>query len=431
MEIDELYSYYLKSNSVSTDTRKISAGDMFFALRGPNFNANAFAEKALNEGASYAVIDDPAYKKSDRYIVVEDVLSSLQQLARHHRRQLQIPIIGITGSNGKTTTKELIRNVLSAKYNTFATQGNLNNHIGVPLTLLSLNKEVEIAVVEMGANKVGDIQELSEIAEPTHGIITNIGHAHTEGFGGIEGVIRGKSELYNFLLKTRGEVFINSQNEILANMGKRFDQPFYYPSLGNFYHCKFIEASPFVVLETEGKEVIHTNLIGSYNFENIAAALCIGKFFKVEASKANEAVRNYIPSNNRSQIIKRGTNTVILDAYNANPTSMEGAIKNLIAMRNTKKAVILGDMYELGSYSEDAHAKLGELVSKGNFDIVVFCGKHIKTALASNPQAVHFEDKKQLFDYLSQHPFQDSTILVKASRGIGLENVVDYITDRS
>lgn len=427
MKIEDIYQLYLQHRSVSTDTRKIKSGDVFFALKGPNFDANAFASKALEAGASYVVIDDANYQKNEQYILVDDVLKALQLLANHHRRQLNIPVIGITGSNGKTTTKELIRNVLSSTYKTYATVGNLNNHIGVPLTLLSIDDSIEIAIIEMGANKIGDIKELVEIAEPTHGLITNIGHAHTEGFGGIEGVIRGKSELYQFLIERKSEVFINSQNEILRNMGKRFENPYYYPSKGDYYHCRYLEASPFVKLETEEGVIIETQLIGSYNFENIAAALCLGKYFKVPSAKAGQAIRDYVPTNNRSQIIKKGTNTIIMDAYNANPNSMEAAINNFKTMEGQRKMVILGDMFELGAYSESAHTNLGEQISKAGFEKVIFCGKSIKAALRFNPGAEYFEDKVQLNDFLKKQNFRDSIILVKASRGIGLENTPDYI----
>ncbi len=427
MTIENIYNLYLKSWSVSTDTRKIKSGDIFFALKGPNFDANAFASKALDAGAAYAVVDDEKYKLNEQYILVDDVLKTLQLLANHHRRQLNIPVIGITGSNGKTTTKELLKSVLSTTYKTYATLGNLNNHIGVPLTLLSIDESVEMAIIEMGANKIGDIKELVEIAEPTHGLITNIGHAHTEGFGGIEGVIRGKSELYQFLIANKGEVFINSDNEILQNMGKRFSSPYYYPAAGDYYHCRFLEASPFVKLETEGGALIESQLIGAYNFENIAAALCIAKYFKVPSAKANMAVSEYIPSNNRSQIVKRGSNTIIMDAYNANPNSMDAAIKNFEAMEGTHKVVILGDMFELGDSSQAAHLKLGEQVSKGKFEKVILCGKSIKAALSANPNAHYFEDKVALNEFLQKQNFIDATILVKGSRGIGLENTPDYI----
>ncbi len=428
MNIEALYSLYLRHPSVSTDTRKINNGDLFFALKGPNFNANAFAEKALSAGAAYAVIDDANYKINEQCIVVGDVLQTLQALARHHRRQHDIPVIGITGSNGKTTTKELLWHVLNTTYRTHATQGNLNNHIGVPLTILSWPENIEVAIIEMGANKIGDIQELVEIAEPTHGLITNIGMAHTQGFGGLEGVIRGKSELYLHLIKHHGQVFINSQDETLRNMGKRFTNPHYYPAKGDFYHCRFMEASPYVVLEAEDGTIVNTHLIGAYNFENIAAALCVGKFLQVPAEEAHKAIATYIPSNNRSQIIEKGSNTIILDAYNANPNSMEAALNNLISINAAYKAVILGDMNELGDYSEVAHTKVGELVATAKFDKVILCGKHIKAALKANLDALYFERKEDLLTYLKENPFENTTLLIKASRGIGLETIVDQIT---
>lgn len=428
MNIEALYSLYLRHPSVSTDTRKIKNGDIFFALKGPNFNANAFAEKALGAGAAYAIIDDANYKTNEQCIVVGNVLQTLQALARHHRRQHDIPVIGITGSNGKTTTKELLWQVLNTTYRTHATQGNLNNHIGVPLTILSWPKNIEVAIVEMGANKIGDIQELVEIAEPTHGLITNIGMAHTRGFGSLEGVIRGKSELYLHLLKHRGEVFINSKNEFLRNMGKRFPNPHYYPGKGDYYHCRFIRASPYVVVEAEDGTTIHTHLVGAYNFENIAAALCVGKYLHVPAEAANKAIAAYVPSNNRSQIIEKGSNIIILDAYNANPNSMEAALNNLISINADHKAVILGDMNELGEYSDDAHTKIGAIVHNAKLDKVIFCGKYIKVALKSCPDAHYFENKEDLITYLKEHPFQDTTLLIKASRGIGLETIVDQIS---
>lgn len=428
MNIEALYSLYLRHRSVSTDTRKIKENDIFFALKGPNFNANAFATQALEAGAAYAVIDDANYKTDDRCIVVGDVLQTLQALARHHRRHHDIPVIGITGSNGKTTTKELLWQVLDTTYRTHATQGNLNNHIGVPLTILSWPDDIEVAIVEMGANKIGDIQELVEIAEPTHGLITNIGMAHTQGFGSLEGVIRGKSELYLHLIKHRGEVFINSQNEILRNMGKRFPNPHYYPGEDDYYHCRFLEASPYVVLEAEDGTMINTHLIGAYNFENIAAALCVAKYLQVPSQAANKAIAAYVPSNNRSQIIQKGSNTIILDAYNANPNSMEAALKNLISINAAHKAVILGDMNELGEYSEDAHIKIGQTVSAAKFDKAIFCGKHIKSALQSCPDAHYFGSKEDLLQYLKENPFRDTTLLIKASRGIGLETIADHIS---
>lgn len=424
-DIQKLYKIYLSCRQVTTDTRKIIPGSIFFALKGPNFNANTFTEEALNKGAEYAVIDEEKYKKGEKYILVEDVLKTLQKLAHHHRQQLKIPFIGITGSNGKTTTKELIYAVLSRKYKTLATQGNLNNQIGVPLTLLSIDESVEIAVIEMGASKVGDIQELCDIAEPTHGLITNIGKAHIEGFGGFEGVIKGKSELYLSLLKNAGQVFINSQNPILSNMGKRFEKPLYYPAKGDYLHCEFLSASPYIKYKSENGEIVETNLLGSYNFENIAAALCIGKYFNVPENIANEAVRNYTPTNNRSQLMKTRSNLLILDAYNANPNSMKAAIENIKLMDYEKKTVILGDMYELGSASEDEHRAIGDLLNQYNFNHVLLYGKAMKAAANVFPQAEHFLDKEELKNRIRDLDLQNNLILIKASRSLGLESVVE------
>ncbi|UII28588.1 UDP-N-acetylmuramoyl-tripeptide--D-alanyl-D-alanine ligase [Fulvivirga maritima] len=426
-ELEAIYNVYLKSGRVSTDTRKIQEGDVFFALKGENFDANKFAADALAKGASLAVIDNNDYKADERYVVVEDTLKTLQDLASHHRSQLNIPVIGLTGSNGKTTTKELINAVLSRKYKTLATAGNLNNHIGVPLTLLNINSSHEIAIIEMGANHIGEIAALCEIARPTHGLITNIGKAHLEGFGGFEGVIRAKSELYHFLIKTNGTVWINSNNEILKNMSKRFEAPLFYPAEGDYYHCEFKEASPFVSLIAENNEELTTQLIGKYNFENIAVALCIGKFFKVEENTANTAVCEYSPSNNRSQVIKKGSNTIILDAYNANPSSMASAIENLSLMQSPDKVIILGDMKELGPESDLEHEKLGSTLSERHFSEIYLCGELIKPALKHVPEAHYFTSRKELIEALQEKEFSDSVILVKASRSLGLEAVVEYL----
>ncbi|MBL3657088.1 UDP-N-acetylmuramoyl-tripeptide--D-alanyl-D-alanine ligase [Fulvivirga sediminis] len=426
-ELEAIYNVYLKSGRVSTDTRKIQEGDVFFALKGENFDANKFAADSLSKGASLAVIDNKDYKADERYIVVEDTLKALQSLALHHRSQLSIPIIGLTGSNGKTTTKELINAVLSRKYKTLATSGNLNNHIGVPLTLLNIDSSHEIAIIEMGANHIGEIAALCEIAQPTHGLITNIGKAHLEGFGGFEGVIRAKSELYHYLIKTNGTVWINSNNDILTNMSKRFESPLFYPSEGDYYHCEFKEASPYVTLVAENKEELITQLIGKYNFENIAIALCIGKFFKVDENIANTAVCEYSPSNNRSQVIKKNSNTIILDAYNANPSSMASAIENLFLMKTQKKIIILGDMKELGPESDLEHEKLGATLSEKQFTDIYLCGELIQPALKHVPEANYFTSRKELIEALKETEFSDSVILIKASRSLGLEEIVEYL----
>ena len=427
MNIKDLYIKFQESGKISTDTRQISTGSIFFALKGDKFNANTFAVQALEKGALYAVVDEKEYAVNDKCILVDNVLDTLQQLARYHRDQLKIPIIGLTGSNGKTTSKELLHSVLSKKYKTLATKGNLNNHIGVPLTLLAIDKSIEIAVVEMGANHLGEIALLCSIANPSHGFITNIGRAHIGMFGGFENIIRAKSELYQHLIQNEGTVFINSQNEILANMAKRFKQPIFYPEKGDYYHGELISADPFVKVKAENGSEIQTKLIGAYNFENIMSALCIGKYFGVQPDEANAAIEQYEPGNMRSQMVKKGTNTIILDAYNANPSSMQAAVENLAAMKSKGKVVILGDMFELEEEAEKEHRLIGQLLQHKKFDEVYLCGKLFKAALTEIPAAKYFEDKAALIENLKMHPLSDSTILVKASRGIGLETIVEYL----
>jgi UDP-N-acetylmuramoyl-tripeptide--D-alanyl-D-alanine ligase len=425
--IDELYHLYLQSGLVSTDSRQVATGAVFFALRGEKFNANEFASQALEKGACCAVIDDPAFASDNRFIVVKDVLGTLQELARHHREQLSIPVIGLTGSNGKTTSKELLHAVLSKKFKTFATKGNLNNHIGVPLSILSVDHSYEIAVVEMGANHVGEIALLCSLAQPTHGFITNIGKAHIGTFGGYENIIRGKSELYQHLITHNGTVFIHSQNPILANMAKRFKSPYFYPAAGDYFHAELLDADPFIRFRAENGEEVQTQLIGAYNFENIAVALCIGKYFGVDARDANQAIAEYVPANMRSQVVKKGDNTIILDAYNANPSSMEAAICHLAEIKAKKKVAILGDMFELEEEAEKEHTRIGGLLQEKKFDQVYLCGQLMKHAKRAMPEAKYFERKEMLADELSKHPVQGATILVKASRGIGLETIVEYL----
>jgi UDP-N-acetylmuramoyl-tripeptide--D-alanyl-D-alanine ligase len=426
MEIEKLYQKYLESGVVSTDTRKIASGSLFFALRGDTYNANEFAADALKKGASYAVIDDANYA-GEKCILVDNVLDTLQKLAQHHRMQLTIPVIGLTGSNGKTTSKELLNAVLSKKYKTYATKGNLNNHIGVPLTLLSIDKSVEIAVVEMGANHLGEIAMLCSLANPTHGFITNIGKAHIGMFGGFENIIRAKSELYQHLISTNGKIFMNSQNDILATMAKRIQSPVFYPGPHDYYHAELVDADPYIKIKAENGEVVQTHLVGSYNFENIAAALCIGKFFEVSATLANQAIASYVPGNMRSQIIVSGSNTIILDAYNANPSSMQAAIENLAAMKAARKVVILGDMFELEEEAEKEHGSLLKLIEQKNFSAVYLCGNLFNRVKELFPQAQYFIKKEELIAQLKNAPITNATILVKASRGIGLETVVDSL----
>lgn len=427
MDIDKLYRKYRESGKVSTDTRQILPGSVFFALKGDKFNANEFAAEALTRGASAAVVDEAKYAIDDRYFLVDNSLEALQKLARYHRDRLKIPVVGLTGSNGKTTSKELLNAVLSKKFKTFATKGNLNNHIGVPLTILSIDDSIELAIIEMGANHVGEIALLSSIANPTHGFITNIGKAHIGTFGGFENIIRGKSELYQHLITNNGQVFINSKNEILNNMAKRFSKPLFYPAKGDFYHCELLASDPFLKIKAENGDEITMQLVGGYNFENAAAALCIGKFFGVDEKLANRAVAEYVPGNMRSQIVKKESNTIVLDAYNANPSSMGAAIENLAAMKTDSKVAIVGDMFELEEEAEAEHRAIGRLLKLKNFNRVYLCGKLMRWAKEECPNALLFEKKEDLIAELKMNPVKQSTILVKASRGIGLETVVDFL----
>ncbi len=427
--LEQLYHYFRQSTGVCTDTRQLKPGNLFFALRGEHFDGNKFAARALEAGASYAVVDDSQVAQNERYLAVPDVLESLQQLATHHRQQLGLPVVALTGSNGKTTTKELIREVLATRYRVWATPGNLNNHIGVPLTLLSIPPGSEIAVVEMGANHMGEIAALCQIARPTHGLITNIGKAHLEGFGSLEGVLRAKSELYDFLIKNEGVIFVNSDDPMLMNMAKRIKNPVFYNNPGDFYHGELIEANPFVVFKADNGETVHTQLPGAYNFKNIAAALCVGKYFEVDATAANRAVAEYVPQNNRSQFLTRGSNRIILDAYNANPISMQAALDNLAAMQHPAKIVILGDMLELGADSQKEHRLLGERVAAIQPEQALFCGPESRAAAAACPDSLYFANKAELTTWLQQHPLQNKLILIKASRGMGLETLLDVLPD--
>lgn len=425
-ERESLYEFFMESTGVSTDTRNLQPGELFFALSGPNFNGNAFAQQALEQGASYAVVDDAKAAVNDRYLLVKDTLKALQDLALQHRRSFSIPFIGITGSNGKTTCKELTAAVLRCKYRVHATVGNLNNHIGVPLTLLTMPYDTQIAIIEMGANKVGDIAELCAIAEPTHGYITNIGKAHLEGFGGIEGVIRGKSELYQWLIRQEGDVFINHDDHILSNMAKRFaeENVHWYPRPDDFQPVTLVSADPFVKFEALSGELRTTQLAGVHHYGNIAVALAVGKYFGVSAADAEEAVSEYLPENNRSQLVYRGQTTLMLDAYNANPTSVAAALANLKAMDAEHKVVILGDMLELGEEGPEEHAGLKELIVAIAPDQVLLVGSLMKHLSAVLPKAKSFDNRTDLQEYLQENPIGEATVLVKGSRGIGLEGIL-------
>jgi UDP-N-acetylmuramoyl-tripeptide--D-alanyl-D-alanine ligase len=432
MQLAELYQIYLANPRVSTDTRKIEAESIFFALKGANFNGNAFAQEALEKGAIYAVIDEKKYQNSEKCILVKDALKTLQQLATLHRKNLDIPVIAIAGSNGKTTTKELTALVLAQKYKTFATQGNLNNHIGVPLTILSIPKDTEIAVIELGANHIGETVFLCQIAQPTCGVVTNIGLDHLEGFGSLEGVAKANSELYKYLQKNKGVIFLNTNEKELLSVLEKLKFPkkrtFTYPNEKDYLHCKLGSSDFFVSYENEQGNFIQTQLIGKYNFANIATALCIGKYFGVAPEKMDEAILSYKPRNNRSQILHQNTNIVILDAYNANPSSMKEAVENFAQIQTSQsKAVILGQMNELGSYSYAEHQKLGKLIAEKNFDLVVLYGDEMQPALEFLPKAYFFTDKFSLHNWLKDKNLQDWFILVKGSRGVQMESVLDFL----
>ncbi|MEH0155867.1 UDP-N-acetylmuramoyl-tripeptide--D-alanyl-D-alanine ligase [Limibacter armeniacum] len=426
MEIEKLYQLYLKHPNISTDTRKIEEGMLFFALKGGNFNGNKFALQALEKGAAYAIIDEEAYATDKRMILVEDVLTTLQQLAHHHRTQFDIPFIAVTGSNGKTTTKELLHRVLAKKYRTHATKGNFNNHIGVPLTLLEMPLDTEMALVEMGDNHVGEVTELCKIAEPTHGFITNIGKDHIEGFGSFEANVRAKSEIFDYLIKNDGIVFVNSQDRIIANMAKRFKAPVWYGGEYDFANLELLGASPFIRYKDRQDREVQTKTIGSYNFQNMLTAFCIGKYFEVPVEEIHDAIANYAADNNRSQLIEKGTNLIILDAYNANPSSVEVAMENLEQFDTEKqKVVILGDMRELGDISQDEHHKMVEMAESKNFVLSFFVGEEFFKQ-KDNPGAF-YKEKEELHKHLQDNPIQNALILVKGSRGIGLETVLELL----
>ncbi len=426
MSIEAIYQLFSASAGVCTDTRQIRPGVLFFALRGASFNGNEFAAAALKQGASYAIIDDENHKVNNRCVLVQDALACLQELARYHRRRFSIPFIAVTGSNGKTTTKELICSVLATTYKTYATKGNLNNHIGIPLTLLSIKEDAEIAIIEMGANHQKEIESYCRIAEPTHGIITNIGKAHLEGFGGLEGVKKGKGELYAYLKSGGGIAFINSANPLLMDI-ERPAQAVFYPQANDYYACTLTETNPYIRFSAANGDDIQTQLIGRYNFDNIAAALCIARYFAVPDAAANRAISLYVPDNNRSQVIRQGTNTVLLDAYNANPSSMQAALENFASLPSSGKVVILGDMFELGEESEAEHERLGRLVCEKKFDTVLLCGTHMARALKTCPEALYFTDRPTLENYLSTVSFTEAQILIKGSRGMGLEKLLSLL----
>ncbi len=428
MQISELHSLFLASTGISTDTRNLKKGSIYFALKGANFNGNHFAIQAINEGCVFAVVDEiDSSLEHPSIIRVDSVLLILQELARFHRRQFNIPVIGITGSNGKTTTKELAATVLSCKYNVLVTKGNLNNHLGVPFTLLELNASHELAIIEMGANKPGDIKELTEIAEPTIGIITNIGAAHIEGFGSLAGVIKTKGEMYDFIAKSGGKIFVNEVDEILKGILPSSVEFISYNGENGIVYGQVTGQTPFIRFNWESKDYqsneIQSKLVGTYNFTNFLLALALGVYFDVDKDKMNAAIANYEPTNNRSQVTKTKRNTLIVDCYNANATSMKAALESFIQVDGANKLAILGDMRELGSISGEEHTKIVRFLEEHRLNALLV-GEEMSKIDSTFPT---FKDWKSLVDQFDLSTIEDSIILLKGSRGIRLEEVIPYL----
>ena len=425
MSIIDLYDLFIHNPQITTDSRNCPKGSIFFALKGDKFDGNQYAGKALASGCVYAVIDNPDYYIGERTILVDNVLKTLQQLAHHHRKVLGLPIIGITGTNGKTTTKELLAAVLSTKFNLLYTEGNFNNHIGVPLTLLRLTHDHEMAVIEMGASHPGDIKELVDIVHPNYGIITNVGRAHLEGFGSFEGVIKG--ELYDYIRRSKGKIFIKKENEYLQSIAKGIEQITYGNGDDAFASGQVVSCDPFLVFnwKQQGKlHTVETHMIGSYNLDNVLAAVAVGRFFKIPAERISRAIAAYEPTNNRSQFKKTDNNELIIDAYNANPSSMKVALDNFITMPVQPKAIILGDMRELGPTSNELHAEVVEQIKKGQFDKVFLCGEHFsKVGKEFSP----FATTEAMTEELRRQPLKGYHILIKGSHSMGLEKLVDIL----
>jgi len=424
--VEQVYNAFLGCDQkVTTDTRNIAKNDLFFALKGPNFNGNKFAEKALELGAKYAVIDEKEYFIEGKTFLVENVLETLQNLARHHREKINIPVVAITGTNGKTTTKELLGAILTSQYNILITEGNLNNHIGVPLTLLQLNKQHEIAVIEMGASKIGDIKELVEIALPNYGIITNIGKAHLEGFGDVETIKRTKFELYDFIIKNKGGVVINNEDELLTSYIPKEIDKFTYGFSKADVTGKVVKQTPTLemelTIEENAPKMVKTNLLGAYNQNNILAAACVGKIFKVSKENIERSIAHYSPTNNRSQLVKTSKNTVIADCYNANPTSTMESLISFNQIESSQKLVILGDMLELGASSEVEHQAIVDYLESKSLKAILVgkCYQKTKSGFTT------FKDTLQLIPYLKQDGLENSLVLLKGSRGIKLEMLLE------
>ncbi len=423
MSIEELYKIYEQFPAVQTDSRSLQKDEIFFALKGPNFNGNDFAKKALELGAAYVVADEDLDFKDNRIIKVEDVLQTLQQLAKYHREQFKIPFIAITGSNGKTTTKELIHAVLSTTYKTYTTKGNLNNHIGIPLTILKIKRDAEMAVIEMGANHLNEIADYCVYAKPLYGLITNIGKAHLEGFGGVENVKKGKGELFDYLKTHDGTAFVNTDDKAVFDLGKQVKNVVFYGTHSETTKGKVVMNDPFIEVEIEGESPlqIRTNLVGAYNLPNVLAAVCVGKYFAVNEQKVKKAILGYHPSNSRSQLIKIDSNTIILDAYNANPGSMKVAIENFANMQGDKKILLLGSMMELGNDSKKEHKEIISLIDAYKWEAVVLVGENF-SSIPNN--YINFENSMEAGDWLKATNPKDSLILIKGSRSMQMEKVL-------
>ncbi|MES2516337.1 MAG: UDP-N-acetylmuramoyl-tripeptide--D-alanyl-D-alanine ligase [Bacteroidota bacterium] len=432
---EELYELFIKcGQKTAIDTRKLEKGSIFFALRGDNFDANSFAQTAIDGGCEYAIVDAESVSNAINILLVNNVLESLQQLSKYHRERLKCQVIGITGSNGKTTNKELIHAVLSKKYRTYATKGNLNNHIGVPLTLLALTDQHEMAIVEMGANHQGEIALLSDLCDPDFGLITNIGRAHLEGFGGLEGVKKGKSELYAHLRKKNAKIFINGDDEVLQDLSKNLEKISYGENIEFDVHGQLCDASEYVEFkwnvrhqQLDSQPVVKTYMFGQYNFINTLCAACVGNYFGVKESDINSALASYLPEMNRSQVKKTELNTLILDAYNANPSSMSLAIDNFAKQRLTNKIVILGDMLEMGEYSDFEHESILDQLSRHSIEKIFLVGAHFFKLEEKFPAYAFFRNVEELNTYFSKNKIAESTILIKGSRGIQLEKTVIFL----
>ncbi|MFV0139594.1 UDP-N-acetylmuramoyl-tripeptide--D-alanyl-D-alanine ligase [Empedobacter falsenii] len=421
MNTAEIFEQFLKSKNVTTDTRNISKDCIFFALKGANFNGNTFAQEAINQGAMLAIVDEKEYENNSQNIfLVHNALETLQDLARMYRKHLQIPFIGLTGSNGKTTTKELISAVLKEKFKTHYTFGNLNNHIGVPLTILSIPEDTEIAVIEMGANHQKEIELLASISQPDFGYITNFGKAHLEGFGGIEGVIKGKSELYDFLRANKKTAFVNYNDPIQVEKTADINRISFSDQNNTDVQIELIEnKTEYLAVKYKNLD-IHSHLTGNYNFSNISCAIAIGQYFGIDAESIKNGIENYFPSNNRSQIINKENYKIVMDAYNANPSSMEASLNNFVKFEGSK-TIIIGDMFELGDEAKTEHQRVLDLAERLNFDQIFILGHHFSETITTNPNVKKFEDRKAFEKYLIDNPIKTKNILIKGSHGMRLD----------